>query len=246
MENIFLLNKGYIAVTYKNNSLLLWLIKNKTIKYISTLHNNIHNIYYLKELNHNRIFTADYSNNLIVYSFINTTTFECLTKKFHEHIIAVTESKDMKKLFICIVDCYIVVWNIQKKQKEQSIPNVICCSAMSVLDVSDDFFIVGGANMLYLISKERNVVDKIIQDDRFEGINCVMLWNTNYVICGSIKGGLSVVDLEKFGCVSFYQKAHDLNVYNVINLNNKSSLKGYGEAASVSLDGFVKIWKINV
>ena len=117
---------------------------------------------------------------------------------------------------------------------------------MSVLDVNDNYFIVGGANMLYLINKERNIVDKVIQDDRFEGINCVMLWNTNYVICGSIKGGLSVVDLEKFDCVLFYQKAHDLNVYNVISLNNKSSLKGYGEVASVSLDGFVKIWKINV
>ena len=247
VENIYLLSKGRIAVTYKNNSLLLWLITNKTIKYISTLHTNTHNIYYLKELNNNRIFTADYSNNLIMYSFINTTTtFECLTKKFHEHIIAITESKDMKKLFICLVDCYIIIWNIQKRQKEQTIPNVICCSEMSILDVNENYFIVGGANMLYLINKERNIVDKVIQDDRFEGINCVMLWNTNNVICGSIKGGLSVVDLEKFDCVLFYQKAHDLNVYNVISLNNKSDLKGYGEVASVSLDGFVKIWKINV
>jgi hypothetical protein len=110
VENIFLLSKGHIAVTYKNNSLLLWFIINKTIKYISILHNNTHNIYFIKELNNNRIFTADYSNNLIIYSFINTTSsFEYLTKKFHEHIIAITENKNMTKLFICLVNCYKVV-----------------------------------------------------------------------------------------------------------------------------------------
>ena len=67
-----------------------------------------------------------------------------------------------------------------------------------------------------------------------------------YVICGSIKGGLSVINLKKFNCVQFYQKSHYSDNYNIIRLNNGSSLKSYGEVAFVSLDGLVNIWKINV
>ena len=70
-----------------------------------------------------------------------------------------------------------------------------------------------------------------------------MLWNTHYVICESIKGGLSVVDLKKFDWVLFYQKAHDLNVYNVISLNNKSSLKGYGRLFLFHLMALLKFGK---
>jgi hypothetical protein len=33
--------------------------------------------------------------------------------------------------------------------------------------------------MLHLINKKRNIVDKVIQDDRYEGINCVM----EYELC---------------------------------------------------------------
>ena len=95
------------------------------------------------------------------------------------------------------VDGTLCLWNLSTYQCDKVIKGVDCYSYHSLYQIDKDRVIVGGEYSFSIVNIDKCVIEKIIEDESFEGVGCFLkLRDNKTILCGCNNGIFCFYDMN--------------------------------------------------
>ena len=198
---------------------------------IVNAHNN--EIYKIIYCNNNNLISCSKDNTVKIWIKKDESNHQCeISLKNSEFIYSIL-LLDNKKTLICAGRQGTFFWDIIKYQLIHHIKDANCASWNSLYKY-DDKIIVGGSNIISVISIINFHVEFVININSICWGVC-FLRDKNLICICNYNGDIQLYDNINFKCVQTIEKAHDDSI-------NGLTLLYDGSIASFSMDKKIKIW----
>ena len=120
-----------------------------------------------------------------------------------------------------------------------SISNIQTSSRNSMIVLKNNKLIVGGYNTLIVIDTSCYTIEKRLEDEDYEAIDCFLQLSDGILLCalGDMNGRAFVqIELNKYEIISEKENAHESHINGIVYINERMF-------ASCSDDKMIKIWK---
>lgn len=136
-------------------------------------------------------------------------------------------------------DSVLRFYDINSNQCIHSISNIQTSSRNSMIVLDNNKLIIGGYNLLIVIDTFTYTIDKRIENEDYETIDCFLQLSDGSLLCalGDMNGRAFVqIELNKYEIISEKENAHESHINDIICINERMF-------ATCSDDKMIKIWK---
>ena len=199
---------------------------------------NAHNDYINKviPLPNNRIASCSYDETIKIWKS-NPPYSDTPIKVLEGHRHWITSLLYIKERDIMLSGSVTLgLWNMSTYQCDKVIEGVARCSTNSLYQIDKDRVIVGGVNSFSIVNIDKCVIEKIIEDESFEGVGCFLkLRDNKTILCGCKYGIFCFYDMntEQY---KITKNNHNHDITDLLLIDDNTFL-------SCSSDYTIKVWK---
>ena len=133
-------------------------------------------------------------------------------------------------------DVTLRLWNMSTYQCITVIEGVQCCFTNSLYQIDKDRVIVGGLHSFSIVNIDKCVIEKIIEDESFEGVGCFLkLRDNKTILCGCDNGIFCFYDMNTEQYKITKNNYHNA-ISDVLLIDDNTFL-------SCSTDTTIKVWR---
>ena len=232
------LNTNLILSCSDDKIIKIWEIKSKEYKLIQDISIHSSPVCRAFPINHNKVVSFEFNGKSL--KIWNSVSPYNIISQINLHNTTIELALEVNNLLALACDDSVLrFYDSYSNKCLHSISNIQTSSRNSMIVLKNNKLIVGGYNTLIVIDTSCYTIEKRIEDEDYEAIDCFLQLSDGSLLCalGDMNGRAFVqIELNKYEIISEKENAHESHINGIVYINERMF-------ASCSDDKMIKIWK---